>query len=949
MGIKVFVFSCPIAQFCPQSQIYRENESDISPPSTGRYFCCLFILDASKKLYDNVQRDINLPKTFQVVGYRLPVIRHTLETCEAKLKLNINSVPENVCEELDNLIYACQRKAKNLEGIFEKVIPGPSDTLHKRYSTALRRLGKGTEVEQLMKAITEDVQFVVSHHAVMSADQRQNTDLDEVIREIESLPSSAQIVNSGAGTQINCNNNGSGKQQIHTGSGNMYIAETQHIVSVKQDDFSFREPVGLLLRKTPEMAEYFKNNPHQPCLVLGGMGGIGKTQLAITYAMSNSDSYGSVFWLNAANEAILNSSFKEIASNIFKLQNLEKVSNSNEMIQRVHNWLSDTKNTSWLMIFDNYDDDFDGQFELNDYYPLASHGTVIVTTRRPDLVTRSNHTLEIKPLQRIQDSLAILPNRSKRSTVQSDPFAKRLAERLGGLPLALATAGTYLHRSTFSFEKYLQEYEKRWDINPKVSTKLQDYCERTLYTTWDLSFAHLKIEDNEAAEMLKLLAYFHNQRIWYQLFQGGLRESSPEWIRGLVADDVSFERVMISLTDNYFLEVDLESKSWIVHSCVHDWTLAVLNKKIDLQYYWPNEAEKMYQRARAGYEKALGPDHILTLDTLKNLGGFYLDQGRLDEAEPIWRRARIGYEEVLGPSHLSTLDAIGNLGLLYDDQANNLGGLYLAQGKLNEAEELYRYALAGRESVLGPNNILTLNTVNNLGNLYRAKRELEACEQMYTRALTGYEIALTLNKNHKSILRTVHNLGALYCDQGKFDKAEEMYKRAVAGHEEELGLEHSLTLDAIKRLGNLYFGQRKWKKAEPLYLQAQAGYEKNLGPDDITTLNIIKNLGSVYIGQQRLVDAELMYARVMVGYQKVWGENHATTLQIVNYLGVLCEAQNKLDDAEKMYALELAGYEREQPPNQTLILGIAKTLGDLYHRQGKMDEAERMYARVKEG
>jgi hypothetical protein len=206
------------------------------------------------------------------------------------------------------------------------------------------------------------------------------------------------------------------------------------VVSVKQDDFSFREPVGLLLRKAPsnapglfvgrgselsEMAEYFKNNPHQPCLVLGGMGGIGKTQLAFTYAMSYSDSYGSVFWLNAANEAILNSSFREIASNIFKLQNLEKVSNSNEMIQRVHHWLSDTKNTSWLMIFDNYDDDFDGQFDLNDYYPLASHGTVIVTTRRPDLVTRSNHTLEIKPLQRIEDSLAILENRSKRSTVQS--------------------------------------------------------------------------------------------------------------------------------------------------------------------------------------------------------------------------------------------------------------------------------------------------------------------------------------------------------------------------------------------------------------------------------------------------------------------------------------------------------------------------------------------------
>lgn len=149
------------------------------------------------------------------------------------------------------------------------------------------------------------------------------------------------------------------------------------------------------------------------------MGGVGKTQLAITYALSNSDSYSSVFWLNAANEAILKSTFGEIAGNIFKLQDLDQLSNSKEMVQRVHHWLSDTKNTRWLMIFDNYDDDDDGQFNLNDYCPLTSHGAVLITTRRPDLVTRSKYTLDIKPFQSIQDSLAILQNLSKRTTVQS--------------------------------------------------------------------------------------------------------------------------------------------------------------------------------------------------------------------------------------------------------------------------------------------------------------------------------------------------------------------------------------------------------------------------------------------------------------------------------------------------------------------------------------------------
>lgn len=77
-----------------------------------------------------------------------------------------------------------------------------------------------------MKAITEDVQVVVNHHAVMSADQHQNTELDGIIKEMESLPSSSQMVNNGTGTQISYQNTGGGKMPIHTGSGNMYIADT---------------------------------------------------------------------------------------------------------------------------------------------------------------------------------------------------------------------------------------------------------------------------------------------------------------------------------------------------------------------------------------------------------------------------------------------------------------------------------------------------------------------------------------------------------------------------------------------------------------------------------------------------------------------------------------------------------------------------------------------------
>ena len=143
------------------------------------------------------------------------------------------------------------------------------------------------------------------------------------------------------------------------------------------------------------------------------MGGIGKTQLAIAYAECHRGSYSSVFWLNAASEATLKDSFRLIASLVFSIQDPAAMESS-AIVARVHRWLSDSRNTGWLLIFDNYDDP--SQFEINDYFPPASHGAVMVTTRRVDL---GGNTLHMKPLQNIADSLAILETRSKREHVQS--------------------------------------------------------------------------------------------------------------------------------------------------------------------------------------------------------------------------------------------------------------------------------------------------------------------------------------------------------------------------------------------------------------------------------------------------------------------------------------------------------------------------------------------------
>jgi hypothetical protein len=156
-------------------------------------------------------------------------------------------------------------------------------------------------------------------------------------------------------------------------------------------------------------------------LVLSGMGGIGKTQLAVTYAKRHRHSYSSIFWLNASTEATLNNSLRRMVNRILPPETVSKLE-CDQVWVYASNWLSHLDNTRWLLIFDNYDDP--DQYKLTEYSPSVVQGSIVVTTRQPDRI--NGVQVKVRSISEKEESLRILATRSGRENATSGKRSSRV-------------------------------------------------------------------------------------------------------------------------------------------------------------------------------------------------------------------------------------------------------------------------------------------------------------------------------------------------------------------------------------------------------------------------------------------------------------------------------------------------------------------------------------------
>ncbi|OWT42401.1 protein kinase subdomain-containing protein [Pochonia chlamydosporia 170] len=655
-----------------------------------------------------------------------------------------------------------------------------------------------------------------------------------------------------------------------------------------------------------ELWQYLQptNSQLRKVAILHGLGGIGKTQLAIRFARDHKDDFTAIFWLSGKDRGTILQSLSSVFPRLPGQSPHTKAVNDEEVEQRaryVLRWLALEGNSCWLIIFDNIDQysptssAAGNAYDIAEFFPAADHGSILITSRLPKL-TELGESFPVIKLDS-DDAIKLLLQCSHLSTKntisrpENDPDTLALANRLDGLPLAIAIAGAFMRKTGASITEYWKYYQESWSELQLESNPERQYPQGNMLQTWMISYCEIQKRDADAAKLLLLFARFDNRDIWYELINGSRYSPNvPIWLQRTISSGLAFKASVKTLIGFSLLETKGQDESYALHPVVQDWCiyLASIDKDVDFRkfdelalisvgYSVPSPSARNYAQLQqrliphANYvrHRVWWGDNIAVWEAFLLLGNVYRDQGKLQDAEEMYQRALAGYEAALGSHHPSTLIAV-----------NNLGALYFGQGKLQEAEQMYQRALTGHEQAPGPDHPSTLDTVNNFAILYSDQGKLQEAEQMFQRALAGRERALGLD--HPSTLDTVNNLGILCRNQGEMRKAEELFQRALAGYEKALGPDHMFTLKAVNNLGALYSGQGKLQEAEEMYQRALAGYEKALGPDHTSTLLTVDNLGALCSDQGKLQEAEEMYQRALAGYEQALGPDHTSTIDTVN-------------------------------------------------------------------
>ncbi|CBN55057.1 MULTISPECIES: tetratricopeptide repeat protein [Kamptonema] len=670
-------------------------------------------------------------------------------------------------------------------------------------------------------------------------------------------------------------------------------------------------------RELETLHQQLQENERVAVSAIAGMGGIGKTELALQYALICKQTYqGGICWLRAKGLNV-GTQIVQFGRSRLQLQPPEDLDLTGQVGFCWTHWAAGKV----LVILDDVTD-----YEVIKPYlpPAESRFKVLMTTRLR--LGKSVKQLEIDVLDE-SAALALLESLVGAERIQQQrDNAQKLCAWLGYLPLGLELVGRYFDRKPdLSLAEMQQRLEKKrlderslskpdadmtaslgvaaafelsWDILDEPTKQLG--CLLSLFALtpipWSLveqCLSELDLDDLEELRDDNLLNLNLLQRKGagiYQLHQLIREFFQAKQVSITNSDELKWQfcKAMVAVAQKIpetpTRDLLLELALTIPHMAEAATTLNCYLTDTDLlkpfeglgRFY---EGQTFYQQASDWYDRCLslskqrfGSEHLNVATSINHLAYIYRLQGRYSEAELLCKQVLEMRQRLLGAEVPEVADSLNQLAILYN-----------LQGKYDDAEALYNQALEMKQRFLGSEHPDVADCFNNLAYLYLSQRRYAEAEPLFEQAIIIYK----RTKKEIYLATSLNNLARLYDDQGRYAEAELLCVQALELFKHLLGEEHPDVANCLNNLAFIYAQQGDLVKAEITYIQALNMRQKFLGnehPDVSVSMN---DLAKFYTSLKKYAQAEPLYLQALASLEKKLGKEHPLTVRVNQNLSEL--------------------------------------------------------------
>jgi tetratricopeptide (TPR) repeat protein len=534
---------------------------------------------------------------------------------------------------------------------------------------------------------------------------------------------------------------------------------------------------------------------HCPKFAIIGLGGVGKTQIALELAYRIREKHPdcSVFWVPATSAENLQQAYVEVGQQLRIIGLEEKKEDIKKLVQH---HLSQESAGQWLLILDNADD-MDMWFKksdintnttrLIDYLPRSSKGSIVFTTRSRKAAVKFADRNVIQVTEMDKDAATqVLRNSLINKEILNDHAVVQLLRQLTFLPLAIVQAAAYINENDISLAEYLSLLDDREENIVEVFS--EDFEDEGRYhdiknpiaTTWLISFEQIRIRDSLAADYLSFMSCIDPKAIPLSLLPPAQsKKKIVDAIGTLSAYSFITKRPDDQSLDIHRL-VHLATRNWLrAQNSLSEWIAKAIAQLADV---FPNDNHEnrilwrtYLPHAQYVYASDLFKENFKgSLLLLQKFGLCLLSDGRWDEAEQPFMQVMKASARVLGQEHPDTLASMVDL-----------ASTFWNQGRWKEAEELDVQVMETRKRVLGQEHPDTLTSMANLASTYRNQGRWKEAEELDVQVM---ETSLrVLGQEHPSTLTSMANLASTFWNQGRWKEAEELDVQVMETRKRVLG------------------------------------------------------------------------------------------------------------------------------------------------------------------